>query len=491
MARIAATVLVLGAMLAGCAGSSIADDPVTALRDPERTTRTRVRAADLAWGATADDGAGRAALRETLKSLAWPAATPAPLRLRAMALLLSDPEAAEEARENARLMLPNERSREMVSLICSAAVEHGWTDFTPAIVRSFSNPVRDVPEEDRAERKALAALYPGEPIPEVVFGVFVDPRVEEGPHGIDWPGRTRADAWDLLTRLDPAGRYRWRLIEGIGEQAARASSVREVQNLRACVRDLRCLPQTSQELNWLTALRGDEPRNLGWWIESRTAIAATGRAKTERLELRHAEPIRWASVNRSAWVSESRDELYERALARLEGRQTHRRRAEITNSDPHGESLEGWSERLGWADLLTILVVDDALRAPGVAEDLFVYAGQDRADETTEYGGIIEPEGIGFAAVLYPPRASTRRGDDQFVASDDMIRASDRALAHYHFHVQKPSNQVYAGPSRGDLVYAARSGRTCVVLTSIDEDTLGVDVYQPNGVVIDLGELRR
>jgi hypothetical protein len=44
-----------------------------------------------------------------------------------------------------------------------------------------------------------------------------------------------------------------------------------------------------------------------------------------------------------------------------------------------------------------------------------------------------------------------------------------------------------AGPSDGDILYAADSGRTCLVFTSVASDTLNVDLYTPNGAVIDLG----
>ncbi len=60
----------------------------------------------------------------------------------------------------------------------------------------------------------------------------------------------------------------------------------------------------------------------------------------------------------------------------------------------------------------------------------------DQSDETTEYGGIIafsdqlktrkgDANG-GPVAVLFPPRPRERQGDIKFVASADMIAASDR-----------------------------------------------------------------
>jgi hypothetical protein len=92
-------------------------------------------------------------------------------------------------------------------------------------------------------------------------------------------------------------------------------------------------------------------------------------------------------------------------------------------------------------------------------------------------------------AELYPPRPVQRAGDHSFIASTDMTAAADLAIAHYHLHVQASANSQYSGPSREDLAYAARFGRTCVVFTSIRSHTLNVDLYTPDGIVIDLGEI--
>ena len=41
-----------------------------------------------------------------------------------------------------------------------------------------------------------------------------------------------------------------------------------------------------------------------------------------------------------------------------------------------------------------------------------------------------------------------------------------------------------------DLAYAARYGRSCVVFTSVSGGVLNADLYFPDGVVLDLGEVR-
>jgi len=55
---------------------------------------------------------------------------------------------------------------------------------------------------------------------------------------------------------------------------------------------------------------------------------------------------------------------------------------------------------------------------------------------------------------------------------------------------QQHDNAPYAGPGGGDLKFAARMGFACVVLTFVDERTLGADVYFPDGTVVDVGALR-
>jgi len=125
-----------------------------------------------------------------------------------------------------------------------------------------------------------------------------------------------------------------------------------------------------------------------------------------------------------------------------------------------------------------------------VIEQLFIQRGLDREDEKTEYGGVLDADSNNqFRAVLFRPRARDRVSDERFVASDDMMRFSDRSLAHYHFHANQRNNAKYAGPSLGDFLNAAESGRTCVVLTSLSTNELNVDLYQPDGVVIDLGKI--
>jgi hypothetical protein len=403
-----------------------------------------------------------------------------------------DPDTAREGRAMARLMLPREPARGMVAHLCRRAADGGWVECTPALVRSYARPVPGITDDQRGERVALRTLYPDRQPEQVVFEMFLRPPEAEPDVTVpDWRERLRADAWELLGRLDSEGTLRASLLTGSGGVS---DDEPVVAALRRCRADLGCVPISGDELRWLLALsRPSAIDNASWWREAADAIASLPDPSRVGLNLRHAEPIRWAKANHSAWLSMSRDELLAALDTRLADR-THRRRTADANEfrQPTSQRLRDWRDKLRWGDVLTALVTDEALHAPAVGPTLFQQVEADRRDTSTEYGGIFEsltsPAGA-FRARLFPPRPGQRLNDDRFVASEDLIAASDRALAQYHFHAQRPRNDTLAGPSREDLAYSLRSGRTCVVLTSVDDSTLNVDYYQPDGIILDLGDL--
>jgi hypothetical protein len=189
--------------------------------------------------------------------------------------------------------------------------------------------------------------------------------------------------------------------------------------------------------------------------------------------------------------------------SRLSGRTTHQRTADTPiTTRRRAETVEAYAERLVWGDYLVMLVVDEALATAGVPGQLFEQARLDMRDETTEYGGLVAARLSGRGAMfadgaetlmvtMFTPRPNQREGNEVFVASEDMVQQGDQSLVHYHFHAQKPDNKAFAGPSEGDMAYATRSGRGCLVFTLVDEGTMNVDYYQPDGAVVDLGEIRR
>lgn len=484
--------------LTGCSTPAPSDTPMLDTRNPEIRVPERVEASRLAWEQARHDPDSREKARAIFKSLVWSTETPRPLRLALVEMLLEDdsPDGEADSRRFTMLRMPTEPDRAVVGMMALAAASKGWEDSSPALVRRLAEPIDDIPDAERVEALALQRLHPGKSLERIVFEQFSGPGAEDGPREIDWADRVRADAWMLLSRLDPSGRTRRGLILDPGAAGVGAAGPL-LTDLRAAVDDLGVVPSTAMELEWLRSLRNrTDTANARWWQEVSSIVVSLDDRQRADLELRHLEPIRLAAQKQPAWLRMSRAELISTMHDRLSGRRFHRRTAELDGSRRGvRERFDDWTDALSWGDVIGMLMIDEAIRSPGIAPAIIQQAELDRADRQTEYGGVLEavtsPEGrvAGFRVVLFPPRPRDRVSDEQFIASRDMIEYSDRALAHYHMHAQRTRNFRYAGPSTGDLNYARMSGRNNLVFTSIDAGRMGVDYYQPDGVVVDLGEI--
>jgi hypothetical protein len=484
--------MMLLALIAGSCGSSPrqGDDPLKNVLNPNQSVNTRVAAVGEAFD-RAVVKSDRVALRSELWPLVWSPETPGPLKKEIVTRLLAetDEEVSQGVREELRLNLPHQTSREVVALVSDAAAERGWTEYVPALVRAWARGAEGETDATRPERRAIERLAPGKPIEEVVFGVFTDPPPDTpGTRRMKLEETYRLSAWDLLARLDRDGQRRLAMLQAL---TSRGETRPYVDEALAAHRELLVLPFSSEELRWVSRLRDRRNgANAAWWAEASAAVMSLTPEQRTGLQLRHAEFVRFARAHRSAWMTMSRAELASEASRRFGGREVRTASAgRSSGRDPITERYTQAEPRMTWGDLLAVLVVDDALQDAGTMKSLSTYADYDRRDTTTEYGGIIEttPSG-GFMATLYQPRPGQRLGDDRFIASEDMINASDRAIAHFHFHVMQRFNGRAAGPSLEDLDYSNRFGRACVVLTSIDTKTLSADYFQPGMIVVDLGD---
>lgn len=498
-----------GGGLSGCSTSSRftpSGNPLLDVRNPELLARDRVAAARAAWAEVESGVRNRERTREAFKSLAWSNSTEQPVRLTLVELLMSDetPEGAADSLSMARLMLPTERSGAVTRLLALTAAERGWDETLGPLVRAYARVMPGVEDASRPERAAIAALRPDVSVEDTVYGVFLRPSAGGDASGVtgsvlQTDERTRDDAWTLLSRLDLDGRVRARLIGDETPTDADAGSAADVRTLRAGLGELGSLPATGAELAWLRRLHRHEDAairatNAAWWSEAAAAIARLTPDQRRGLELRHAEPVRWAAAERPAWLGMTREALLGELAGRLDQRPRQTRDAP-RGQRPRSERLRDWAERMSFGDALAVLVVDETLADASVNRTLFEQVELDRRDESTEYGGVLDradgDRGASYRMVLFRPRARDRISDDRFVASGDMIRFSDRALAHYHLQVQNARMSRAAGPSDGDLLYAAESGRTCLVFTSIGKGTLNADLYTPDGQIIDLGYVER
>ena len=247
------------------------------------------------------------------------------------------------------------------------------------------------------------------------------------------------------------------------------------------------LPATREEvLRMQTLMQASSERD--WAERAAYRAASAGGDRGAGVALRHLPAIDRADAYRTA----DRAALLTELRTRLAGR-THYARGDNADEayvEPRPERLEDHADRLSRADLLVLVMIDDAVGDLAVRAGLFAQARADRADTTSEHGGVLG--WVEDGKVLAEPFApALRRHDRIYYASDDCVVAMHTGLAHYHFHVQEPDNAAWAGPGGGDMQFAQALQANCVVFTSVDADTLNVDAYFPGGIVVDLGCIAR
>ncbi|MBL0869769.1 MAG: hypothetical protein IBJ18_04255 [Phycisphaerales bacterium] len=488
----------------GGSKSEVVQTPSERIKNEKLTSRQRVQALQDLW----DQGqADRAGTREQLKSIAWRASIDLNMRLKAMEILLSDKADVNQAdtRQMFALMLPPEPSIEMNEFISDAIGANKWTEAAPALVRAWARPNGRL-DTERAERRALMNLFPGEPVTRVLFRVFVTPPPKESE------GTTRqrleasrSAAWEILTRLDPDGSQRLAMLSDASLTAPSGNDDKLVNDLRAAVNELKVVPLTANQMTWLSELRrfdapapatgasgSDGKARREWWQQTASAVGGLNGEQVKGLAMRNLEALRAASVSNDPRLKATRAALLSELRGKLEPRKHTMRTGTQDNGQSWGsESLSDQAEKFTWGDLLTILVIDDQLRDSDTVSELWGHIQRDMKDTTTELGGLFELRGAGtYRPVLYPPRATARRGDDRYVAPEEMFASAPTALAHFHMHAQRINNRDYAGPGPGDNEFARDQGRACLVITPLGEKRFNVDYYQAGGMALDLGEFK-
>lgn len=455
---------VVGLGLTGC-GPTPVDDPLTQLLDRDKDPAVRLAAAEQLGDLSAQPDPSHAVA--VLHRVLWSDSQPTDLRLWAMDRLISH-------NEDDFWRIAARRIREVdlwpvLNPLIDRAVQRGDPAFTVALVRSLARPSKAYTDENRPERAAIEALNPGLTLEQAVWGVFIDP---------DETVLTaaRIDAWGLTHRLAGAQRAREMLVT-TQSQHPLLSDLRSASWLGV-------MPANREGILWLMHVRG-ESEGVFWEHAGRMA---RGLEDTQRvgLELRHL-PVLVSATPET--LQQGRSSALAGLTRRLSGIEiTPREKAGIAMRLPT-EALSEHAASLCYADVLTIDRIQRALSDRALVSALFNQADRDLADTTTEHGGVlIETDGR-VKAELFPP--DIRVHDQKFYASNELILRMYTGLAHYHFHAQKHMNAAYAGPGLGDLTFAENLRANAVVFTFLDPDTLGVDYYQPGGVVIDLGVIRR
>jgi hypothetical protein len=220
-------------------------------------------------------------------------------------------------------------------------------------------------------------------------------------------------------------------------------------------------------------------------------VALLSQDRRWEVEVRDVALIVSAARHHPELLTASNVELYRGLEARLDGRRHYSHGSNYgTQGGVKRDRLHDWRNELTWSDLTAMHLALDAVAVPQVAEHLFDFAERDRADETTEYGGVLKLDHLGRYEVReFIPRV--RHHDQKFLASQAMFDAGYTALFHFHYHVQRSRNNDFAGPGYGDLNYADNTRANCLVFTSVGEERLNVDYYRHGRVAIDLGVVER
>jgi hypothetical protein len=209
------------------------------------------------------------------------------------------------------------------------------------------------------------------------------------------------------------------------------------------------------------------------------------------LEMRDIPIVVAAARHEPELLTASESALYARLESHLRGQRHHDGRSNYDNMRMgRPDRLHAHRDLLTWGDLAAMLLAVRGLQTPELVAHLFDYAERDKADTTTEYGGVIalDPKGR-FELLEFPPRI--RRHDHMFMAPQEMMDAAYTGLFHFHYHVQNYRNAEYASPGFGDINYADNTRANCLLFTFVNRETLNVDFYRHGRVIVDLGEISR
>ena len=454
--------------LLGCATGSL-PAPRTVLLDREVETARRTRALDQLTA----EGLGGQDIT-ALHQVVWSDRQPDALRLGSADALIAH--RADDFWAVAARRLVTVDRLPVLRHLCERAAATGRRDMTGPLVRSWARPTTTIPDDKRPEALALRQLHPDDDLTAMLWSVLRD--AAEG-----YTLSEETAAWVVLCRLDtPAA------VEALSLEATLGRDTL-VRDLRQCAAAGVTLPTRREGVLWLTHLTR-QAEGAAWRRLTEALPDPDPTDPTDPIALRHLPMLAAAPVSRR---SMPRGEVLGMLDEALRGRPNHPRGLDAEGEVYVGPLIEGWADHrasITRADALLLLTIIAALPQPHVRDALFAQADADRADSGAEHGG-----GLLWAedgrVIAQPFATYLNRNDHVYVSSYALIESMYTGLAHYHFHAQRYDNAAYAGPGPGDLAFAHRMGFACVVLTFVNADTLAVDVYFPDGTVVDVGVLAR
>ena len=383
-----------------------------------------------------------------------------------------------------RQRLPRITDKPWLRVLCTWIGEQAWTQaeqttLEEALCSSWGRPwTGSLPETQRPEFVALRMFVGERNLIDLVWAQLLT-------HDKPSQEAFRHRCWDLLHRLGA----RAKLVEWIQAVDPNTETNLMLIDLHAAAVAFGTVPWNREEILWLRKLR--EPERRAFWSKAAAACAHMPKDRRQGLRIRDLPTAVAAMRHRPDLAGGHVQSMVAALDERLAGVQ-HYRDDDAYYKDGIfvSEKLETHAQDLAWGDAVALTLVLDALDLRPVVEHLFDYADRDNADTTTEYGGILSLDGKGRYEILeFKPRV--RHHDLRFNAPQEMFDAGYTGLFHFHFHATSHRNSEHAGPGFGDLQYADGTRANCLVMSFVDEDTLNVDWYRHDGVVVDLGCVRR
>lgn len=470
--RLALSVAIIYAFVAGGCGGQAATDPIKTLGTPGLAGREYVNAMAVADRAPNDEDYVQALRRIVVN----PNYVVEARRAAYARLYESHRDALQSTLE---LRMPQLEALEWRRELCERIADDGWVVMTPTLIRAWAQPIPGWInlKEERPERLALAKLHGSDKVVDVLL-------VELRNANPITQANLRARCWELLLQEGQEARLRELLADAdvSGKDAM-------LLDLRAGVVDLGVLPKTREEILWLRSLR--DPKRQAYWDDAVSAVAALPPSRQGNLEVRDVTAVVAARRTKPEYL-----DLDEVAMSRLILDRTGGPDRTVYSPDFQGYSGE-FSERfvvvekrLTWGDRLAILLALDAFDGVELRRHAFECGDRDRADRMAEFGGVVDVDGKGrFEFIEFP--SVVRGSDARYESSQVLMDRLYTGVFHLHLHAQAYDNRKYAGPHMGDFRFADATRVNGLVLTFISDNRMNIDFYRHGQIVVDLGTIAR
>ena len=252
--------------------------------------------------------------------------------------------------------------------------------------------------------------------------------------------------------------------------------------LREFIRQLDYIPRTREDFVTATAIYSTRGPMLAdasrlyrrWSRESGYKFAIRDFHLLSRLA---RDPLRKDMSRADLIIEVSRSATY----------RVHVRRPSQSGESGQANSLASQVNYLTMADLWNLYLIYEMLARPRVQLALRAMADYDLADTRSAWGGLVLYENGQAEAKLYRPVVEGAGDDMRYKPSQHLEAEARDALCWFHAHFDRIRNVGRAGPDEQDVREAKENGFYGMVLTSLDENTFAAHYYNPDGIVVSLG----